>query len=162
MANYDELKLTHRLFMRGYPFRRYAANPTPCATLRVPLAQARIALVTSAGFRLATQPAYDRSLKMGDASFRELPTNVDVATLIEDHKSDSFNHAGVQTDANLALPLDRFRELERDGVIGTLNRRHFSFMGSIIGPHRLINETAPQVAQLLKDDGVDAVFLTPV
>lgn len=162
MASLEELKLTHRLFMRGYPFRRYAVHPTPCATLRVPLSQARVALVTSAGFRLARQTPFDRSLKMGDASFREIPSNADVTALIEDHKSDSFDHAGVRADANLALPLDRFRELEQRGDIGVLNHRHFSFMGSIIGPHHLINDTAPQVAQMLADDGVEAVFLTPV
>ena len=162
MATLDELKLTHRLFMKGYPFRRYAAEVTPCTPLRVPLAQARVALVTSAGLRLPEQPAFDQTLKMGDASFREIPADAEVTRLVEDHKSSSFDHAGVHADANLAFPLDRFRELAAQGVIGALNHRHFSFMGSIIGPRRLIDETAPEVARLLKEDSVDVVFLTPV
>jgi hypothetical protein len=35
-------------------------------------------------------------------------------------------------------------------------------MGSIVGPRRLIDETAPQVARTLAEDRVNAVFLTPV
>ena len=46
--------------------------------------------------------------------------------------------------------------------VGSLNHRHFSFMGSITAPRRLISETAPQVATKLREDQVDAVFLVPV
>jgi hypothetical protein len=35
-------------------------------------------------------------------------------------------------------------------------------MGSIVGPRRLIDETAPQVARMLAEDRVDVAFLTPV
>jgi len=143
MATYDELKLTHRLFMKSYPFKRYRIDPTPCAPLRKTLAEARFALVTSAGLHTPEQNGFDHSLKMGDVSFREIPNEVETATLVESHKSDSFDHAGVVADRNLAFPLDRFRELERQGAIGSLNRRHFSFMGSILNPRGLIEETAP-------------------
>ena len=51
----------------------------------------------------------------------------------------------------LAFPLDRFRELETEGKIRSLNRRHFSFMGSITKPKPLITQTAPEVGQMLKD-----------
>ena len=86
----------------------------------------------------------------------------DWATLIESHKSDAFDHTGIEADRNLAFPLDRFRELEARGVIGALNHRHFSFMGSIVGPRKLIEETAPQVAEMLREDGVNVALLTPV
>jgi D-proline reductase (dithiol) PrdB len=46
--------------------------------------------------------------------------------------------------------------------VGALNHRHFSFMGSITAPGRLISETAPAVAQLLQEDQVDAALLVPV
>ncbi len=82
--------------------------------------------------------------------------------MIEAHKSDSFDHSGVQADRNLAFPMDRFRELVARGEIGAMNHRHFSFMGSILRPKRLIAETAPQVAERLRADGVDVAFLTPV
>jgi hypothetical protein len=48
-----------------------------------------------------------------------------------------------------------------EGVIQKLNRRHFSFMGAIHDHGELIEETAPEVAAKLVEDGVDAVLLTP-
>lgn len=162
MATYDDLSLHVRLFMKGYRFSRYAIDPLPIAKLPKPLSNARIALVTTAGFRTPGQPDFDHSIKMGDPSFREIPNTIHTATLVESHRSYAFDHTGLAADANLAFPLDRFRELEAQGRIGQLNHRHFSFMGSIVGPHKLIEETAPQVARALREDQVDAVFLTPV
>ncbi|MBA2704270.1 MAG: hypothetical protein H0U60_10505 [Blastocatellia bacterium] len=162
MATYREMILKYRLFMKFYPFARYALNPVPCANLDNLLNTARVALVTTAGLHTPEQVGFDSFLKDGDASFREIPNTVTTSTLIEAHKSDSFDHSGVQADRNLAFPLDRFRELVARGEIGALNHRHFSFMGSILRPKRLIQETAPQVAERLRADGVDVAFLTPV
>jgi D-proline reductase (dithiol) PrdB len=148
--------------MKGYPFARYALDPVPCAPLRRPLAQARLALVTTAGLHTPSQPGFDHSIKKGDTSFREIPNDIEVPTLIESHRSYAFDHTGIEADRNLAFPLERLRELQQAGVIGELNHRHFSFMGSIVGPHSLIEETAPQVARLLREDGVEAALLTPV
>ncbi len=162
MASYKELSLKYRLFMKGYPFRRYAINPVPCAKLATPLSQARVALVTTAGLHTPEQSGFDFTYKGGDPSFREIPNDAVVTTLIESHKSDAFDHTGIEADRNLAFPLDRFRELETRGVVGTLNHRHFSFMGSVTRPRPLMEETAPQVARLLLADGVDVAFLAPV
>jgi len=162
MATFDDLSLHIRLFMKGYPFSRYAIAPTPRARLEKPLARSRVALITTAGLRTPDQSDFDRSNKMGDPSFREIPNTVETGSLVESHRSYAFDHEALQSDVNLAFPLDRFRELESRGVIGELNRRHFSFMGSIVGPRRLIDDTAPQVARMLAEDRVDAAFLTPV
>jgi D-proline reductase (dithiol) PrdB len=162
MALLEELSLHVRLFMKGYPFSRYRIDPAPCAKKTKPLSGSRIALVTTAGLRSPGQSDFDRSNKMGDPSFREIPNTVELKDLVETHRSYAFDHAGIRSDVNLAFPLDRFRELESRKVIGELNRRHFSFMGSIVSPRVLIAETAPQVARMLREDGVDAVFLTPV
>ena len=148
--------------MRAFPFSRYAVKDDPVARLSKPLAECRVALVTTAGFRLEGDQPYDRSIKLGDTSYRAIPNDVSVQDLIEDHRSSSFDHSGIRADKNLALPLDRFRELLDRGVIGSLNSRHFSFMGSIIAPRPLIDESAPEVAAKLESDGVDVVFLTPV
>jgi D-proline reductase (dithiol) PrdB len=49
-----------------------------------------------------------------------------------------------------------------DGTIGDVAPRHVSFQGSITAPGRLVRRTAPAIARLLKEDGVDGVVLTPV
>lgn len=162
MATYDDLSLPVRLFMKGYPFQRWAVHPVPCAPLRKRLQEARLALVTTAGLHTPEQPGFNAADKMGDPSFREIPNTIETQSLIESHKSHSFDHAGLQADRNLAFPMDRVRELVARGELGELNHRHFSFMGSILGPRRLVQETAPQVAHLLREDKVDAVLLTPI
>ena len=162
MATYRELVLKYRLFMKSYPFERYSIDPVPLAKLDKPLSACRVALITTAGLHTPEQPSFDHSIRGGDVSFREIESSADVSTLLESHKSDAFDHAGVQADRNVAFPLDRFREFEALGVIGTLNRRHFSFMGSITKAQSLIERTAPLAARMLRDDGVDVAFLAPV
>jgi hypothetical protein len=162
MATFADLKPHHRVLMNSYPFSRYTVKDNPQAKLGKPLGETKFALITSAGLRLVEDAPFDHSIKLGDTSFREIPNETDAQALIEDHKSSSFDHSGVESDKNLALPLERFREWQKQGKIKSLNRRHFSFMGSILNPRRLIKKDAPEVARRLKADGVEAVFLTPV
>lgn len=162
MATFDEMSPGIRLFMRTYPFSRYAVSQPEPARLLVPLARARFALVTTAGFRAPDDLDFDHGIAKGDTSYREISGTIETRLLVDSHRSEAFDHSGVARDRNLALPLDRFRELEAAGMIGRLNHRHFSFMGSITDPRRLIDETAPEVAANLRADGVDAVLLTPL
>jgi D-proline reductase (dithiol) PrdB len=68
----------------------------------------------------------------------------------------------MNSDPNLAFPVDRLRELAQSARIGSVNHRHISFMGSITAPGRLIKQTAPEAARLLAADGVDVALLVPV
>jgi D-proline reductase (dithiol) PrdB len=160
MARLADLKVKYRLFMQAYPYRH--VDWRPGTQLVKPLGQASIAVVTTAAFYLPSQTPFDQSFRGGDPSYREIPGDACVRTLEVAHKSDAFDHTGVEADQNLALPLDRLRELAQQRIIGCVAKRHFSFMGSITAPGRLIDSTAPEVARHLKSDGVDAVLLTPV
>jgi D-proline reductase (dithiol) PrdB len=160
VGDIGEFSLRWRLFLRRYQWRRI--DPVPWAPLRKPLARCRVALVTSAAFSLPGQPLFDATLKGGDPSFREIPGDVDVATLVENHRSELFDHAAMRRDPNLAFPADRLRELAERGRIGSVAPRHLSFMGSITAPGRLVREQAPQAARLLVADGVDVALLVPV
>jgi D-proline reductase (dithiol) PrdB len=155
MATLSELPLSVRLFVKAYPWRRI--DPVPWAPLKKPLRDARIALVSTAGLVLPEQEPFDNHLRGGDWSYREIPSDADTNTLIDSHRSESYDHRGVRADANLAFPIDRIRELS-DHV----NHRHFSLMGSITAPGRLTTRSAPAVADALEADGVDAVLLVPI
>jgi D-proline reductase (dithiol) PrdB len=160
VAEVNELSLGLRAFLRLYQWR--AIDPIPWSPPRKPLAQANIALVSTAGFVGPNQAEFDDTVKGGDYSFREINSDVDVRTLIDTHRSESFDHTGIRSDQNLGFPLDRLRELQREGAIGRLNHRHWSFMGSITATARLVKETAPAAAQQAVEDGVDAALLVPV
>jgi D-proline reductase (dithiol) PrdB len=121
-----------------------------------------VALVTTAGLSLLDQPPFDVTNKNGDPSFREIPAAISPFLLEMNQRSWSFDHTGILRDRNLALPLDRLREMQQRGEIGAIAPHHYSFMGSIVSPSKLIKETAPEVASRLTADAVDVVLLTPV
>lgn len=160
MATVSELPLSLRLFLKTYPWRRI--DPVPWSPLRRPLAEARVALVSTAGLVLPGQEPFDNDIRGGDWSYREIPADADSTTFIDVHRSKSYDHSGVHADANLAFPIDRIRELAEEGAIGEVNHRHFSLMGSITAPGRLTARSAPAVADALSADGVDAVLLVPI
>lgn len=146
--------------MAAYRYRYLL--PVPFAMPRRPLRQARVALVTTGGVHLSSQPPFDAAIRGGDPSFREIPAGTDLAALGIAHKSDAFDQTGFRADRNLGFPLDRLREMTDRGAIGALNGRALSFMGSITAPGRLMKETAPAAAALLEADGVDVALLVPL
>lgn len=160
MGDLSEFSLKYKLFLKTYQWRRI--DPVPWTPLTKPLDACRVALVSSAGFVTADQPRFDDTMRGGDTSFREIPSTVEVSTLIESHRSEVFDHSGIRRDPNLAFPIDRLNELCSRGRIGAVNGRHLSLMGSITAPGRLIKRSAPQAVQCLVDDGVDAALLVPV
>lgn len=134
----------------------------PWAPLKKPVAKSRLVLVSSAGIVTSGQKPFDNFIRGGDPSIREIPCDVDVTTLIETHRSDAFDHTGIRLDPNLAFPADRLREMATAGLIGSLNHRYLSIMGSVTAPGRLIKKTIPQVVPKLLEDRVDIALLIPV
>jgi D-proline reductase (dithiol) PrdB len=160
LGDLSEFPLKYKLFLKAYPWRRI--DPVPWAPLKKPLKDSRAAVVTSAGLVQPGQEPFDDSIRGGDYSFREIPADTDVSALIDTHRSDLYDHSGFRQDPNLVFPLDRLRELVGSGRIGSLNRRHLSFMGSITAPGRLVKKTAPLAVPKLVEDGVDIALLLPV
>jgi D-proline reductase (dithiol) PrdB len=160
LGDLSEFPLKYKLFLKAYPWRR--VDPVPWTALKKPLKDCRLALVSSAGFIKPGQEPFDESIRGGDYSFREIPSDTDVCTLIDTHRSDLYDHSGLRQDPNLAFPLDRLRELVKSGRIGSLNQGHLSFMGSITAPGRLVKKTAPLEVRKLVEDGTDIALLVPV
>jgi len=160
MGDVTEFSFAVRTFLKLYRWRRI--DPIPWTPLRKPLGECNVALVTTGGLTLPDQTPFDDNLDGADYSFRIIPGDAGVSTLIDTHRSETFDHAGIQSDPNLAFPLDRLHELARDRRIGRVNSRHLSFMGSITAPGRLIRDTAPAAARLLVEDAVDVALLVPV
>jgi D-proline reductase (dithiol) PrdB len=160
MGDLTEFQRGMRLFLKAYPWRRI--DPVPWKPLRRPLAESKLALVSSAGLVMPDQEPFDVSRRGGDPSFREIPRDADPSTLVDSHRSQTFDHGGMQRDANLAFPLDRARELVDSGRIASLTAHHLSFMGGITAPGRLAKQTAPAAVSRLVADGADVALLVPV
>lgn len=160
MAELNELPVGVQWFLRMYRWRKI--DPVPWTPLKKPLNRCRLALVSSAGMTVPGQKPFDESMAGGDFTYREIPSDARVEDMKEFHRSQSFDHAGIAADANLAFPLDRVREWALEGRVGDVNARHFSFMGSITAPGRFMRDTTVAVASALVEDQVDLVLLVPV
>ena len=160
MANLSDLSLTLRLFLKAYRWR--SVNPVPRATLKRPLEEARVALVSSAGLVVPGDPPFDPGIKGGDFSHRIIPDDTAVQRLEEHHKSDAFDHSGIEADREMGMPLAALHGLVAEGILGSSAPRHISLMGSITAPGRLVRDTAPQVVDILRRDEVDVALLVPV
>ncbi len=133
--------------------------PSQINPLRKPLSQACVAMVTTAGVHLAADRPFNLLSRTGDSSYREIPDRAAWEDL-------RLSHVGYQTrkvsqDINCVFPLQRLHELQAEGRIGSVNRRHFSFMGYIPIVEPLLEGTGPEVAGKLREDGVDLVLLVP-
>lgn len=122
-----------------------------------PLPQSRIALVTTAGLHLRG----DRVFDMASAEYRAIARETPAEDMVMSHTSVNFDRAGFAEDVNVVFPVDRFRELEASGAIGSMADVHYSFMGAYLEPMDYA-PSARELAALLHGDGVDSVFLTPV
>ncbi len=131
---------------------------TPCATAP-PLAEARVAIVTTAGLR----PAGDVTLwQPTDGSFTVLDGAARDVQL--SHFSPNFDRTGFAADINVVYPVDRLEEMAVAGEIGSVADRHISFMGAQFDAtfSTILLDSGPAAAKVLLDDDVDVVLLTPV
>ena len=135
--------------MRAYPVQ-------PFVKPKKSLDRSRLALVTTGGVHLPDQPRFDIDDPAGDCSYREIPATANDLTWTH-----AYYRPDEGSDLDAVFPLETLRRLVRDGVVGELAPRHFSFMGAIHDPAPLVESTAPEVAGKLVEDQVDVVLLTP-
>jgi len=109
MGDLSEFSKVLQLFIRGYRWRRI--DPVPWTPLSKPLSECRIALISSAGLVAPKQEPFDDSIRGGDVSFREIPAEIELYSLRDTHRSDAYDHSGIQQDPNLAFPLAPLRAL---------------------------------------------------
>ena len=174
----DLIELATRLQAEGYQSRplneRYRYTEGPFTQSGRPVAESRVALLTSSGhYATGDDPAplgiesmtqQQAEEKIGDF-LREAPTlsEIPVSSLADviEVRHGGYDVRGSITDHNVSLPLGRLRELEQEGIIGSLHETAYSFVGAC-AQTRLINHTAPEWADRLKSTGSDVVLLIPV
>ena len=139
--------------------RRWKQNSTPWARLKKPLSECTVALINSGGIILRGQTPFDLENPAGDPTYRIIPGEADLDDVIVSHAF--YDSTSVRIDTEVLFPLDTLRRFASDGRIGRVAPRHFSFSGSIPDPTILDRDIAPEVAEILIQDEVDLVLLTP-
>ena len=141
----------------------FLKEETPWTSFDIPLSEAKICIVTTAGVHHTDQEPFDMNDKDGDPSFRVITPADKNRALSLKITHDYYDHSDADKDMNIVFPIDRLGELKEEGVIGGVTKEHFGFMGHIDGRHidTFITKTAPEVARLIKATEADAVLLTP-
>ena len=131
------------------------APPPIWADVTKGLSEMTIALATAAGVHLKADARFNLA---GDTSFRVVPNDAPIGDMMVTHGG--YDNADVNKDINCMFPVDRLNELAADGFIKAAAPNHYTFMGGGGDQSAFINQTGPEIARLLKHDGVDAVVLT--
>lgn len=139
-------------------------GPIPWTPLNKPLAKAIFSLMTTAGISMKWDLPFDverekREPLWGDPTSREIPADAEQADIDVNHLH--INTAYIKKDINVMLPLTRFAEFQKEGLIGSIAPTCFSFYGFQFDPRQLLRETMPKVVAKMHQEGVDAIVLTP-
>ena len=157
----SHLSTKNKTALSLYPWKN--CKPDLYNQLQKPLAECSVAIVSSAGlYDVHSQETFDSTILGGDFSYRIIPSDINMDSLREGHRSNSFDHEGIRENPSTGLPIPQLNALVKEGYIGKINYRHFSIMGSIIAPTRFIKNTIPDIVKCLKEDQVDIVLLVPV
>ena len=155
MPRIEDLTDAQRQAALNFPCFEY--DDAPFARMGRPLSEVRLALVTTAGLHVRG----DKPFTSGDQTYRIIPSGTAPKDVIQTHNSIGFARTPMYRDINITFPMDRVRELVEQGLIGSTTNNYYSFMGAQTNPKQIMNETAPDVARLLLDEGADAAILTP-
>ena len=80
--------------------------------------------------------------------------------LVMTHVAVEFDRSAWQQDLNTIIPLDRLEEMAADGEIASVADEHYSFMGA--ADPVTMEKSARAVADKMKQEGVNTVFLIPI
>ena len=139
-------------------------RPIPWTPLAKPLADCRVALISSAGIALKTDRPFDqegerRNPWWGDPSYRVLPNTATTEEVRLYHLH--VDPGPTEQDLNCLFPIQRLNELVHAGEVGAAASSHYSIMGYILQPQELLQDTTPAIIRNLREDHADVVVLVP-
>ena len=153
---------------------RYQYDDVPITPLSKPLAESKLALLTSSGHFVdgddpmplgvvdMTQAEAER--RIGEF-LREAPvlSRIPLDTPPERLRvrHGGYPIDGAKADYQVALPLQHLGDLVAEGIVGDLVDEAFSFVGAA-SQGRLRSSVAPEWADMLRDLGADVALLVPL
>lgn len=145
---------------QGFPPYKWSEfDSTPWTPLDKDLGKMRLALISAAGIAMDNQDPFDPWAVNG-LTFREIPTDTPFENLKLNHNY--FDHRDAVEDLNCVFPVQRLKELEAEGHIGSLAPTAITLgMGRLYKRTALQQETVPEIVELLKREGANAALLVP-
>jgi D-proline reductase (dithiol) PrdB len=123
------------------------------------LQKSTIAIVSAGGVHLKEQEAFNIADELGDLSYRVIPPDVDSSELMVTHHH--YDHTDADKDINVVFPIDALRDLQNEGFIEGVARKHVGYMGYTMQLKAMYEGTAPEIAnEIDRGSRADAVVLT--
>lgn len=154
---------------QGYdkPYEWAHHTDAPFAPLTRPLAESRVAIVSTSDIAIAKDAAIagpdgkrDRSHEFAVGNVYSLPSDTPLEKLYS-RQEHYDQHATTLDDVNVYYPVTRLQELVARGRIGSLAPR---FHGVYTGysKRKTAEVDAPEVLNRCREDDVDLAIMTPV
>ena len=157
MSYISYIEITRSMFPDQPPYQWTSNESAPWTPISKPLKDSKVVLISSGGIYQKEHSPFN-PIK-NDLTFREIPKEVMVADLKISH--DFYDHTDAEKDINCVFPIDRMRELEKEGFLGELSEINFTFMGRIFRKTQLLEEMIPHLIKRLKEMNIDLAFLVP-
>ena len=123
------------------------------------LSKSTIALVTAAGVHLNEQEAFNIADELGDLTYRIIPEDVESSQLQVTHHH--YDHSDADKDINVVFPIDVLRDLQAEGFIKGIAKKHVGYMGYTMQLKAMYEGTAREIAnEIDRGSRADAVILT--
>jgi D-proline reductase (dithiol) PrdB len=138
-----------------YTWVEYSAAP-PWTALSKPLKEMNIALIASGGIYARGQIAFHHK---DDLSYRVIDTEIESTQLRASHFA--YDMTPARENINVVFPIDTLKTLAHQGIIRSLSRRAYTFMGGIYSARKVRDLLAPHLLKALQEDEVDLALLVP-
>lgn len=123
------------------------------------MAKSTIAIVTAGGVHLKEQEPFNIADELGDLGYRVFPEDVDSSHLMVTHHH--YDHSDADQDINVVFPIDVLRDLQAEGFIRDVAKKHIGYMGYTMQLKAMYEGTAREIAnEIDKGSRADAVILT--
>ena len=123
------------------------------------LAKSTIAIVTAGGVHRKNQEPFNIADELGDLGYRVFTKDVESADLKVTHHH--YDHSDADKDINVVFPIDVLRDLQTEGLIRDVAKKHIGYMGYTMQLKAMYEGTAREIAnEIDKGSRADVVVLT--
>ena len=155
LANLEETGLVN---WQIYPLPENKYTPGAAG---VNLSEIRLMFISSAGGYLRdSQEPFDAANLTGDYTARTFPSMTPFQALAFAH--DHYDHAMIERDPQVALPLHHLQEIVAAGRVGSLTPSVVSFMGYQPDAARTVDELVPRILAIAKEERAGVALLAPL
>ncbi|MDP6390310.1 MAG: hypothetical protein QF654_10480 [Alphaproteobacteria bacterium] len=164
MSHVRYIDKTHDYYLElGYetPYRWAHFEDAPFSPLKKPLADSRLALISTSEIAIRTWADQRTPLEKGEVSnVYSMPSDTPVADFYS-HSLSFDKHATTLDDVNAFFPIARLHELAAKGRVGEIAPNAFGVYNAY-SQRKTREADAPEVLRRCREDDVDVVLMTPV